>query len=70
MNASNRFGFRPQKKAVFTRLPYAPLRDKWGKGVYVTGDIDTEAITRMNGNRPRVEETEEDSSRLALPNLS
>ncbi|MDM0074530.1 amidophosphoribosyltransferase [Variovorax sp. J2P1-59] len=39
-------------------------------GVYVTGDIDTDAITRMNGNRPRVEETEEDSSRLALPNLS
>ncbi len=39
-------------------------------GVYVTGDIDTEAITRMNGNRPRIEETEEDSSRLALPNFS
>ena len=39
-------------------------------GVYVTGDIDTEAISRMNGNRPRIEETEEDSSRLALPNLS
>lgn len=39
-------------------------------GVYVTGDIDTEAITRMNGSRPRIEETEEDSSRLALPNLS
>ncbi|MGJ7507222.1 amidophosphoribosyltransferase [Variovorax sp. GT1P44] len=39
-------------------------------GVYVTGDIDTDAITRMNGNRPRIEETEEDSSRLALPNLS
>ncbi|VWX62557.1 amidophosphoribosyltransferase [Burkholderiales bacterium 8X] len=39
-------------------------------GVYVTGDIDIEAITRMNGNRPRIEETEEDSSRLALPNLS
>ncbi|EJL72511.1 amidophosphoribosyltransferase [Variovorax sp. Varisp85] len=39
-------------------------------GVYVTGDIDTEAISRMNGNRPRVEETEEDSSRLALPNHS
>jgi len=38
-------------------------------GVYVTGDIDTEAINRMNGNRPRVEETEEDASRLALPNL-
>ncbi|RZL68372.1 MAG: amidophosphoribosyltransferase, partial [Variovorax sp.] len=39
-------------------------------GVYVTGDIDTESINRMNGNRPRIEETEEDSSRLALPNLS
>ena len=39
-------------------------------GVYVTGDIDTEAIWRMNGNRPRIEENEEDSSRLALPNLS
>ena len=39
-------------------------------GVYVTGDIDTDAITRMNGNRPRIEETEEDSSRLALPNHS
>ncbi|RZL41738.1 MAG: amidophosphoribosyltransferase, partial [Variovorax sp.] len=37
-------------------------------GTYVTGDIDLEAITRMNGSRPRVEETEEDSSRLALPN--
>jgi amidophosphoribosyltransferase len=39
-------------------------------GVYVTGDIDTEAISRMNGNRPRIEENEEDSSRLALPNHS
>ncbi|MDM0018167.1 amidophosphoribosyltransferase [Variovorax saccharolyticus] len=39
-------------------------------GVYVTGDIDTEAISRMNGNRPRIEETGEDSSRLALPNLA
>ncbi|MBN9408605.1 MAG: amidophosphoribosyltransferase [Burkholderiales bacterium] len=37
-------------------------------GVYVTGDIDTEAILRMNGNRPRIEETEQDASRLALPN--
>ncbi|RDI27485.1 amidophosphoribosyltransferase [Pseudacidovorax intermedius] len=37
-------------------------------GVYVTGDIDTEAITRMNGNRPRIEETDIDSSRLTLPN--
>ena len=39
-------------------------------GVYVTGDIDTEAISRMNGSRPRIEETGEDSSRLALPNLA
>jgi len=39
-------------------------------GVYVTGDIDIDAITRMNGNRPRIEETEEDASRLVLPNLS
>jgi amidophosphoribosyltransferase len=39
-------------------------------GVYVTGDIDTDAIDRMNNGRPRVEETEEDASRLALPNLS
>ena len=39
-------------------------------GVYVTGDIDTDAISRMNGNRPRIEENEEDSSRLALPNHS
>jgi amidophosphoribosyltransferase len=39
-------------------------------GVYVTGDIDTEAITRMHGDRPCIEETGEDASRLALPNLS
>ncbi|SFL91204.1 amidophosphoribosyltransferase [Variovorax sp. OV329] len=39
-------------------------------GVYITGDIDTDAIVRMNNNRPRIEETEEDSSRLALPNMT
>ncbi|MDB5731675.1 MAG: amidophosphoribosyltransferase [Variovorax sp.] len=39
-------------------------------GVYVTGDIDTAAIMRINGQRPHVEETEEDSSRLSLPNPS
>jgi len=39
-------------------------------GVYITGDIDTDAISRMNDNRPRIEETEEDSSRLVLPNLT
>ncbi len=36
-------------------------------GIYVTGDIDSEAIARMNGNRPRIEETEEDALQLALP---
>jgi amidophosphoribosyltransferase len=39
-------------------------------GVYVTGDIDIDAITRINDGRPRIEETEEDSSRLALPNAA
>ncbi len=39
-------------------------------GVYVTGDIDTAAITRINGQRPRVEETEDGPSRLALPNMT
>ena len=39
-------------------------------GVYVTGDIDTEVIERMNGNRTRTEETEGDGSRLVLPNAS
>ncbi len=37
-------------------------------GVYITGDIDTEAISRMNNNRPRIEENDVDASRLALPN--
>ncbi|OUM01011.1 amidophosphoribosyltransferase [Variovorax sp. JS1663] len=63
------------KRAVLKAAPAGGLRlDGFDAscfdGVYVTGDIDTEAITRMNGNRPRIEETEEDSSRLALPNLS
>ncbi len=40
-------------------------------GVYVTGDIDTDAITRLQGNRPNhAEEADVDASRLALPNLS
>jgi amidophosphoribosyltransferase len=64
------------KRAILKAAPGAPAMKLDGfdascfDGVYVTGDIDTEAITRMNGNRPRVEEIEEDSSRLALPNLS
>ena len=37
-------------------------------GVYVTGDITLETIARMNAGRGSVEEGEEDSSRLALPN--
>ena len=65
------------KRAVMKASPTtagAPKLDGFDSscfdGVYVTGDIDTEAISRMNGNRPRIEETEEDSSRLALPNFS
>jgi amidophosphoribosyltransferase len=65
------------KRAILKAMPGTPGTLKLDgfdascfDGVYVTGDIDTEAITRMNGNRPRIEETEEDSSRLALPNLS
>ncbi|MDO9148806.1 MAG: amidophosphoribosyltransferase [Hydrogenophaga sp.] len=37
-------------------------------GVYVTGDITLEDIARMNAGRDQSEETEEDTSRLALPN--
>ncbi|MGJ7490518.1 amidophosphoribosyltransferase [Variovorax sp. ZT4R33] len=65
------------KRAVMKASPTtagAPKLDGFDSscfdGIYVTGDIDTEAISRMNGSRPRIEETEEDSSRLALPNLA
>ena len=65
------------KRAVMkaaSAAPSAPKLDGFDSscfdGVYVTGDIDMAAIHRMNGSRPRIEETEEDSSRLALPNLS
>jgi amidophosphoribosyltransferase len=37
-------------------------------GVYVTGDITAEDILRLNQGREQVEEGEEDTSRLALPN--
>jgi amidophosphoribosyltransferase len=37
-------------------------------GVYVTGDITAEDITRLNESRVGGEEPSEDSSRLALPN--
>jgi len=40
-------------------------------GVYITGDIDTDSIARMQGSRPQgSEEGDEDTSRLVLPNLS
>ena len=37
-------------------------------GVYVTGDITTDDIARLNANRVGGEEGQEDTSRLALPN--
>ncbi len=37
-------------------------------GVYVTGDISAEDIERLNAGRVGQEETESDTSRLALPN--
>ncbi|MDM0043864.1 amidophosphoribosyltransferase [Variovorax dokdonensis] len=41
-------------------------------GVYITGDIDTDSISRMQSSRPQgsSEEGDEDTSRLTLPNLS
>ncbi len=39
-------------------------------GVYVTGDIFSGDIERINANRGGTQENEEDTSRLALPNLS
>jgi amidophosphoribosyltransferase len=37
-------------------------------GLYVTGDINPDEISRLNSNRVGVEENDEDTSRLALPN--
>jgi amidophosphoribosyltransferase len=39
-------------------------------GVYVTGDISSDDIDRLNESRPQAEEGAEDNSRLALPNAS
>jgi amidophosphoribosyltransferase len=39
-------------------------------GVYVTGDISNDDVKLINSNRVGVEENEEDTSRLALPNQS
>ena len=38
-------------------------------GVYVTGDISNDDVKRINEHRGRSEEAEEDTSRLALPNV-
>jgi amidophosphoribosyltransferase len=38
-------------------------------GVYVTGDINNDDVKRINENRVGTEESEEDTSRLALPNM-
>ena len=37
-------------------------------GVYVTGDVSVHDILQLQALRPRVDETQEDNSRLALPN--
>jgi amidophosphoribosyltransferase len=37
-------------------------------GVYVTGDITSDDITRLNSSRVGGDENQEDTSRLALPN--
>jgi amidophosphoribosyltransferase len=39
-------------------------------GVYVTGDIDNDDVKRINENRVGTQESEDDTSRLALPNPS
>ena len=39
-----------------------------GDGVYATGDTTAHDIARLNEGRVGVEEGEEDTSRLALPN--
>ena len=39
-------------------------------GIYVTGDINSEDISRLNEKRVNAEEGQEDTSRLALPNPS
>ncbi len=39
-------------------------------GVYVTGDVSADDIVRINENRLKVEEGDDDNSRLALPNAT
>ena len=37
-------------------------------GVYVTGDVSLEEILKIHALRPQADESQEDNSRLALPN--
>ena len=57
------------KQAIGSLNPAIKSFDaSWFDGVYVTGDINADDIARLNSNRPGGDETEEDASRLALPN--
>jgi amidophosphoribosyltransferase len=63
------------KQAVLSAAtPGAPKLDGFDAscfdGVYVTGDISSQDIERMNEKRVGQEEGAEDNSRLALPNAS
>jgi amidophosphoribosyltransferase len=53
-------------------LPGSPALDGFDAscfdGVYVTGDVSSEDITRLNQQRVGTEEDSADNSRLALPN--
>ncbi len=69
VDAMKRAVQKAQSTAAST-LPIVGFEASCFDGDYVTGDIDADAISRMNGNRPRIEETGEDVSRLALPNPS
>jgi len=57
------------KKAIGTLNPrLAGFDASCFDGIYVTGDITADDIARLNSGRPGAEASEEDSSRLALPN--
>ena len=57
------------KKAIGTLNPkLASFDASCFDGIYVTGDITADDIARLNSGRPGAEASEEDSSRLALPN--
>ena len=61
----------PMKRAIGALNPAITNFDaSCFDGVYVTGDITFDDITRLNENRVVAVEGAEDTSRLALPNLS